>query len=208
MLMLAIFMQITDQSRWEELSHLAESQAGYITAAQAKEFALHRNTIAAQARPGGRLEHVARGLYRLRYYPSLPFDHVVAAWVLAGPEIAVISHESALDLYGLSDVIPAAVNLTLPRAYRYRKPPVGVRFHFPRTPLAKGEVRRRQGLRVTTPERTIVDAIEGTTQPEQIEMAVHQALAHPLTTRQRLEQAAIRRPFTTQSTLKQLLALT
>ena len=38
---------------------------------------------------------------------SSPFDHVAAAWMLAGSEIAIISHESALELYDLSDVIPS-----------------------------------------------------------------------------------------------------
>jgi hypothetical protein len=37
-------------------------------------------------------------------------------------------------------------------------------------------VRRNEGIRVTSPERTILDAAEAGTQPAQIEMAIEQAL--------------------------------
>lgn len=53
----------------------------------------------------------------------------MAAWLTAGEKIAAVSHESALDLHGLSDVIPNKVHLTLPRAKRYRSPSPGVAIH-------------------------------------------------------------------------------
>jgi hypothetical protein len=43
---------------------------------------------------------------------------------------------------------------------------------------------------VTNPERSIVDSLDAGAQPEQIEMAVHQALDHSLTTPRRLRTAA------------------
>jgi predicted transcriptional regulator of viral defense system len=185
---------MNDPSRWEVLGRVAESQAGYVTTAQAEQAGFHRNALRHHAREGGRLERASRGLYRLRFYPSSPFDHILAAWVLAGPEIAVVSHESALELYDLSDVVPSKVHLTLPRRYRHRAAPVGVRLHFPREPLTDAEVRRVQGLPSTSPERTILDALEAGTQLEQIEMAVHQAVERALTTPKRLRAAAQGRP--------------
>jgi predicted transcriptional regulator of viral defense system len=185
-----IVVQMADQDRWEILGRVAESQGGYVTTAQAEEAGFHRNALRHHAREGGRLEHAGRGLYRLRFYPSSPSDHVAAAWMLAGSEIAVVSHESALELYDLSDVIPSKVHLTLPRRYRHRKAPVGVRFHFPREPLADREVRQVHGLPSTSPERTVVDSLEAGTQPEQIELAIQQALERGLTTPRRLRAAA------------------
>ncbi len=184
----SIVVRVND--RWEVLGRLAESQAGFVTTAQAEQAGFHRNTLRHHDREGGRLEHAGRGLYRLRFYPSSPFDHIAAACVLAGPEIAVVSHESALELYDLSDVVPSKVHLTLPRRYRHRAAPVGVRLHFPRQPLADGEVRCVHGLQTASPERTILDALEAGTQPEQIEMAVWQALERALTTPKRLRAAA------------------
>ena len=92
---------------------LAEGQAGFLTARQARELGVDRDALAYHVRPGGRLERTARGLYRLRFFPRSPFDHAAAAWVASGPDESVISHESALELYELSDVIPDEVHLTL-----------------------------------------------------------------------------------------------
>jgi predicted transcriptional regulator of viral defense system len=130
--------QMADQEAWEVLGRLAEEQAGNFTTAQAKRVGVHRNTLRDQAREGGRAERAGRGLYRLRFYPRPPFEHIAAAWVQAGPDLATVSHKSALELYGLADVAPAEVRLTLPRTYRHRRAAAGVRLH-----LAAGAARRR-----------------------------------------------------------------
>lgn len=205
MVLHGIVVQINDQDRWETLGRVAESQAGYVTTAQAEQAGFHRNALRHHAREGGRLEHAGRGLYRLRFYPSSPFDHIAAAWMLAGSKIAVVSHESALELHDLSDVIPSKIHLTLPRRYRHRQAPVGVRFHYPREPLASEEVRRVHGLPTTSVERTILDSLEAGTQPEQIEMAVHQAVDRALTTPRRLNAAVARRPATVRSRIERLI---
>jgi hypothetical protein len=70
----------------------------------------------------------------------------------------------------------------------------GVRLHTLNRPPEKAEIREIAGLPVTNPERTIVDALEAGAQPEQIEMAVHQALERGLTTPRRLRAAAATRP--------------
>jgi predicted transcriptional regulator of viral defense system len=43
---------------------------------------------------------------------------VVAAWLGVSDPDAVISHGSGLELYDLSDAIPNAVHLSIPRAKR------------------------------------------------------------------------------------------
>src|SRR5438128_5402894 len=85
----------------EALGGLAEEQAGYITTAQAEVIGLHRNTLRDQAREGGRVERAGRGLYRLRFFPRSPFEHIAAAWVQAGSDQAVvptIAHSSSTRL--------------------------------------------------------------------------------------------------------------
>lgn len=196
---------MTDRERWETLGRIAESQAGYVTTAQAEEAGFHRNSLPYHAHEGGRLERVARGLYRLRFFPSSPFEHVAAAWMSAGSDIATVSHESALELYGLADVSPPQVHLTLPRAYRYRTAPIGTRYHYPREPLTNVEVRTVAGVRVTSPERTIVDVIEAGTQPEQVEMAIRQAIERGLTTARRLRAAAANRSAVMRTKISRLL---
>lgn len=178
----------------DALYRCAESQAGYFTAQQAIDAGMDRSTLSHHARPGGRYERHGRGLYRLRHFPSSPHEHIVATWLSMRDPAAVVSHESALDLYDLSDVIPDSVHITVPRAKRGQRPRPGVRFHTPARTPTPAEVRTVHGVRATAPERTIVDSLEAGTQPEQIELAVQQALDRGLTTPQRLRAATADHP--------------
>jgi predicted transcriptional regulator of viral defense system len=172
----------------------AESQAGYFTAQQAVEAGMDRSTLRHHARPGGRYERVRRGLYRLRYFPTSPHEHVVAAWLPLRGSGAVVSHESALELHDLSDVVPDTVHVTVPRSERGLRRRDGVQLHTAHRPPTKKEVQSVAGLPVTDPARSIVDLLESGAQPEQIEMAIHQALDRGLTTPRRLQAAARSRP--------------
>ncbi len=53
----------------------------------------------------GRFEPVRHGLYRLLDYLASPDDQIRVASMTAGDK-AVVSHESALQLLGVSDVMP------------------------------------------------------------------------------------------------------
>jgi predicted transcriptional regulator of viral defense system len=175
------------------LYRLAESQAGYFTAQQALDAGMDRSTLRHHARPGGRYERARRGLYRLRQFPSSPHEHVVAAWLPLREAGGVVSHESALELYDLSDVIPIAVHISLPRANRGRRPRPGVQLHTLERPPGPSEVRTLAGMLVTSPARSIIDACEAGTQPEQIERAIRQAIARGLATPRRLRATALTR---------------
>ena len=195
---------MSDRDDHDSLYRIAESQAGYFTAEQALDAGMDRSTLIHHARPEGRYERVRRGLYRLRHFPSSPHEHVVAAW-LPLPSPAVVSHESALELYELSDVIPNAVHITLPRTKRGQRTRPGVRFHTLSDPPAPNQIRQVAGVRATSPERTIVDSLEAGTQAEQIELAVRQALERGLTTPRRLRAAAAGRPARVRTFIDRLL---
>jgi predicted transcriptional regulator of viral defense system len=190
----------------DALYRLAESQAGYFTAGQALAAGMDRSTLGYHARPRGRYERVRRGLFRLRHFPSSPHEHVVAAWLSLRETPAVVSHESALELYDLSDVISDVVHISLPRAKRGQRPRSGVRFHTLERPPGPSEVRPIVGVPVTSPERTIVDSLQAGTQPEQIELAVRQALARGLTTPGRLQAALAGRPARVSDLIEHTLA--
>jgi len=157
-----------------ELFGLASGQAGYFTAAQARTcgydwplLSYHTGT--------GRFIRLRRGLYRLRDYPSSRHEEVMAAWLAVGRESAAVSHESALDLLDLSDVVPNAVHLLVPRARRGLPPHPGVELHTSTRPLAPHDVVIREGMRVTAPARTLLDVAALGTAPEQVIFAVVQA---------------------------------
>jgi predicted transcriptional regulator of viral defense system len=174
----------------DALYRAAEAQGGYFTAPQAVEAGMDRSTLSFHARPGGRYERVRRGLYRLRHFPSSPYEYVMAAWLPLRGAGAVVSHESALELLELSDVIPEAVHLTVPRSERGLRRRDGVRLHTAEHPPGANQIQTISGLPVTSPERSIVDALGSGAQPEQIEMAIGQALERGLITPSRLRRAA------------------
>lgn len=118
----------------------------------------------------------------------------------------MISHESALELHDLSDVMPTAVHISLPRARRGQRPRPGVRFHTLEHPPSSSEVVTLHGIPTTTPERTIADAIESGTQPEQIEMSIRQALDRGTTTPRRLRAAAHTRSERARQLIEQILS--
>ncbi len=196
---------MNDESTWEALGRIAESQGGYVTTKQAQSAGLHRNTLLWQAREGGRLERVSPGLFRLRFFPPSAFEHIVRLWAQVGMQIAVVSHESALEVYRLSDVAPSKVHFILPRKYRYRRAPLGAQLHFPETSLNVAEIRNVQGLKVTSPERSIVDALEAGSQHEQIQLAVGQSLDRMLITKQKLVDVAQKRSKRTLNTIEGML---
>jgi predicted transcriptional regulator of viral defense system len=171
----------------QELYRIAESQAGYFTARQARaagfSFALLNYHL-----KQGRFLRVRRGVYRLAQFPEMPHADLFIAWLSAG-EQAVLSHESALALYGLTDLLPAEIHLTVPRTASRRLP--GVRFHTAR--LQAEEITRRQGLPVTTPARTIVDLIRSGMAEEWVRQAIHQALARGMLNETMLREEAARR---------------
>lgn len=136
----------SDKIDHDHLYWVAESQAGYFTAEQALGAGMDRSTLSHHARAGGRYERIRRGLYRLRHFPPTPHEHVVAAWLGLANVPATVSHESALELYDLSDVIPNAVHVTVPREKRGQRPRHGVRFHSLEHPPGPNEIRRVAGV--------------------------------------------------------------
>lgn len=171
---------------YDKLYEISESQAGYFTARQAQQagFSPERLTVNAQT---GQFLRVARGVYRLKRFPGSPNEDLFVAWLRAGPG-AVISHESALALYDLSDVLPSEVHLIVPRTASRRRP--GIRQHT--SHLKPEEVIRRNGLPITTVERTLRDVINSGLAQEQVRRAIREALRRGLTDRDKLAEYARR----------------
>lgn len=165
------------------LFELASELRGYFTSQQAQAVGYGRDLLAYHTQTG-RFIRIQRGLYRLRDYPSSPGEEVMAAWLAVGKDIAVVSHDSALDLFNLSDVTPNSMHLTIPRSKRYLQAPPGVTLHTTVVPVPEDEIVLLDGIRLTSPTRTILDAAEIGVAPEQVEMAIHQAVQRGLTTLQ------------------------
>ena len=176
----------------ERLFDVASEQAGYFTAAQAQATGYSRSLLShhVKSRLFNRVRH---GLYRFRSYPPHPNEDIVAAWLSLGRDRAVLSHQTALSLHGLSDVISDALHFTIPRAARYMRPDRGIVIHTTTKPLPSSEVVLRGGIHVTSPVRSILDSVEAGIGPEQVDRAIRQAIRRGLATTSQLRSAAHQR---------------
>jgi hypothetical protein len=132
---------------------LATRQHGVVAARQLIALGLAQQTIADWV-AAGRLHRVHRGVYAVGHTVLPVRGHWTAA-VLAGGPGAALSHASAAAFWDLRRTAAAIIDITVPgRAGRTKRP--GLRVHRPRT-LRPLEVTKHDGLRVTTPARTILD---------------------------------------------------
>lgn len=176
--------QRLDRRPDERLYEVAERQAGYFSAAQAQAVGVSWRQLSYHV-SSGRLLRVAWGVYRLALFPAMPHEDLVVAWLRAGPD-AVISHESALALYELSDALPARVHVTVPRAASRRRP--GLALHT--NALERRYVTRVAGVPTTTVARTIADVAASGLPEELVVQAAQEAVQRGLVSGSELEAYA------------------
>lgn len=174
------------------LNAVAETQQGYFTARQAVESGYADNTHPYHVRASNWIRH-CRGVYRLTHFP-LPEDGEMAGWYLwsqnrAGEPQGVYSHQTALSIHELSDVMPARLHLTVPPNFR-RNSAIPKVLVLHRAALAERDVQTLRGFRVTRPFPTVVTlAREGALAHELVEQALDEGLRRGLILRQDIKPA-------------------
>jgi Transcriptional regulator, AbiEi antitoxin len=134
------------------IARLAAAQHGVVTRAQLLSGGMSGRAIDHRI-TSKRLHPVHRGVYLVGHALPLPLAKETAA-VLACGERAVLSHESAATLWGLSAPSGGPIDITLPSRSNRSRP--GIRLHFSRR-LDPKDVRHHNGLPLTAPVRTIID---------------------------------------------------
>ena len=184
---------------YRQLYEIAENQAGYFSSSQAKEAGFSWERLSDNVKKGNFIR-ICRAIYRLVQFPHSPYEDMFVAWLRTGPN-SVISHESALYLYDLSDVLPAQVHVIMPRSGSRRRKEIRLHTHK----LSENEVTHREGLPVTTASRTILDVAESGLAEEQVRQSITDALRRGLTTKDELlTQASHRSKHVVQFILKVL----
>lgn len=177
------------RERRNRLAEMAGSQDGLFTASQAVEAGYSYRLQHLHHRAGN-WEKIGRGVFRLPHFPLTPRVDLIALSLWSrrrsGEVQAVASHETALSVHELSDVLPAKVHLTVPRGFRKPDPP-GCVLH--RGQLEPGEWTEHVGFRVTTPLRTLCDVAESHLSEDLLHQAVAQALNRGLARRKALTEA-------------------
>lgn len=159
------------------LDAIAFVQAGYFTAAQALEVGYSYQAQKYHV-DSGNWVRVDRGMFRLPHWPSATDDQYVL-WSLWSGGRGVVSHESALQVFALSDVDPVRIHLTVPLGFRSSDPLIVLH----REPLPADDVEQRGAWRVTTPLRTLADVAAGELSQEHVDQAVSDAMERGLVTR-------------------------
>lgn len=152
------------RSRLDDLLPLAEHNDGLVTASQARALGI-MDSVLARLTQRGKLERVARGVYRIPYFPAdrLSQYREAVLWARAsqGPEEVALSHETALGVYGISDVNPSRVHITVPKEARLRRrKPKWIVIH--RGDLRPSEVATHEGLPVTSVAKSVLDVVHAT----------------------------------------------
>lgn len=179
---------------WNRLFETAASQSGYFTTPQAADAGFSTHLLYKHIR-AGRITRAQRAIYRLVHFPADAHEEFVTAW-LWSQQAGVISHESALALHDLSDVLPSRIHLTVPAMWRERRfrVPSGVVLHYsdvsPRDRTWFGAVPTTNAL------RTLVDCAHDSLSPDLIRQAAQQAVRRGLVTPDDLASVAtILEPF-------------
>jgi predicted transcriptional regulator of viral defense system len=146
------------RSRLDELLPLAEQNDGLVTANQARAIGI-LDSVLSRLTQREKLERVARGVYRIPHYPAdrLSQYREAVLWARAshGPENIALSHETALAVYGISDMNPSQVHITVPKGARLRRQrPKWIVIH--RGDLPPTDVTTHEGLPVTTVAKSVL----------------------------------------------------
>jgi hypothetical protein len=132
------------------IAAVAAKQFGYITRAQLLSIGLGSRAIDYRI-AAGRLIPVYAGVYAVGHVNITPLGRATAA-VLACGERAVLSYGSAASLWGINKYWDMPLEVTAPTVHTHK----GIRVHRSRT-LLRRDITRQLGVRVTSPERTVLD---------------------------------------------------
>lgn len=166
---------------WDRLFETAQSQEGYFTTQQALDAGYSSQLLVKYFR-GGKIVRTRRGIHRLKHFPPGQQEDLVPIW-LWSDRAGVFSHETALSLHELSDVLAARIHLTLPAKWRRRRlrVPKGVVIHH--ADLGRRERVWVGVVPVTSARRTLADCAADHLQPDLLEQAVRQAVARGIVTK-------------------------
>ncbi len=186
-----------DKPRKAALANLyntATNQYGFFTTKQAESAGFSRKTHLYHVRAGNWIrEH--RAVYRLAQFPQQDRPDLML-WFLWSrnredkPQ-GTYSHETALTLYDLSDVMPRKLHMTVPKRLRKNTPiPRALVLH--RADLVATDIETIHGVQVTGPLRTISDLlIEGRVSKDLILQALREGLRRGLITRSAIRQTRL-----------------
>ena len=151
----------------------AFDQYGFVTSDDARSLGIDEKRLVDMERRGT-LERVARGLYRFKVIPYSGREHLMEAVLWPRRTRGVLSHDTALELYDLSDINPTKIHITVPRRYRINRD-IPSTYAIHHHDLADSDRTLVEGIPAVTPARSIADAIDAHLDPKLIDQAIDAA---------------------------------
>ncbi|MDR1430782.1 MAG: hypothetical protein LBI99_01530 [Propionibacteriaceae bacterium] len=180
----------------EELWEVALDQYGYVTTADAHRLGIPTGELR-KLRYRKKLIHASQGVFRFPEYPVSPRGQLMEAVLWTRDPLAVLSHDTALDVYDLSDINPNVIHVTVPKRekpIRRKTIPAEYMLHYEN--LRPEQRYYWEQIPCVTVETAINQEIESRQRPDLIAQAIEQAAGQGLINqdtakrqRQRLKEA-------------------
>jgi predicted transcriptional regulator of viral defense system len=177
-------MPVDTRELRRRLFGLAADQAGYFTAAQAKDLGYSHQAQAHHVSAGNWIR-VDRGIFRLAEWVPGPHDEL-ARWYLWSKQRAVVSHETALSVHDAGEFESPRIQLTVPPGFRMHRDALVLH----KAELLDEDIELRRGFRLTTLMRSLIDVAAEQPDDDQLARAVDDALAGGTITRRQLRARA------------------
>jgi predicted transcriptional regulator of viral defense system len=172
----------------DELWEIATTQHGFVTAQQAAESGIQKHALQMLIHRGT-LERAAHGVYRFPRYPIDEHDNLMLAVLWTRVPEAALSHETALNAYGISDINPHRVHITVGRKRRFRRTD-GDEYVIHRENLAPAQIGWWQEIQTVTPVTAVSQCLAYGTPTYLLRQAIERGHAQGyLTTAERDELA-------------------
>ncbi len=189
------------------LYQIAADQNGYFTTKQAIQAGYSDSTHPYHLKNGDWVREY-RGIYKLADFPQDRRPELML-WYLWSRDRneqpqGVYSHDTALDIYELSDLMPDKIHMTVPRTFRKGQDIPNV-LKIDYADLSPEEIRKYYGFRMTSPLRTIADIVWKDSIPQtMIKQAIAEAMERGLINQTAIEAMQITVPDPIKTQLKRL----
>ncbi|MDR0990040.1 MAG: type IV toxin-antitoxin system AbiEi family antitoxin domain-containing protein [Propionibacteriaceae bacterium] len=161
---------LTDLDRLREV---AFQQHGFVTTGQALESNVSHASLSMMVRRG-RLERAGHGLYRVPQVPVTQYDEFQRAVLWTGFPEACLSHDTALDAWGISDINPNDIHVTVAAKRRItREVPQYYVIH--KQDLSQEQVTWWEGIPIVTATEAVEQCIKSGVQTYLIRQALERA---------------------------------
>jgi hypothetical protein len=136
-------------------------------------------------------EQVALDVFHLTHFPRSDHEELVTLW-LQTDRRGVISHDTALLIHELSDILPRRRHITVPPGWDPGARKLGNKVVLHHAEIGEHEIRWLGPVPYTAPLRTVRDCIEAHLSPDLVEQAIAEGITRGMFTEDELPPAVRR----------------